>query len=305
VRIGLIGAGRWGTRYIATLARLPGIKLAHVGSRNPETARLVQKTCRVSGDWRAVLRDASLDGVILASPPMTHAPLALGAIAARLPVLIEKPMAMNVADAEAVATAADTAGVLVMVGHTHLFSPAYRSLKQRGYALGRLRSTKSSAGNDGPARRDATVLWDWGPHDVSMCIDLFGHFPESVQAWIVGQRRLPGAVGQALRLHLGFPSGGCSDIRISNIEARKLRLFEAAYENGRLVYDSVNAPTLRESQHGEGGAEPIAVDAIPPLTHLVREFTDLIDSNGRTHPSLTLSVQVVQVLAQCEATLCG
>lgn len=303
MRIGLIGAGRWGTRYIATLARLPGTELAHVGSRNPKTARLVPKTCRVSGDWRAVLADPSLDGIILASPPMTHAPLALEAIAVRLPVLIEKPMAMNVADAQAVAAAANAAGVLVMVGHTHLFSPAYRALKQRGKTLGGLRSTQSFAGNDGPARLDASVLWDWGPHDVAMCLDLFGDFPESVQASIVGQRRLPGGVGQALTLHLGFPSGGGSDIRISNIEDRKLRLFEAAYECGRLVYDDVHSPKLRESQLGEGGAEPISVDPVPALTCLVREFTDSIGSNGRTHPSLSLGVQVVQVLAQCEAML--
>jgi predicted dehydrogenase len=302
VRIGLIGAGRWGTCYIATLARLPGTELAHVGSRNPETGPLVPKTCRVSGDWRAVLADPSLDGVILASPPMTHAPLALEAIAARLPVLIEKPMAMNVADARAVAAAANAAGVLVMVGHTHLFSPAYRALKQRGDALGRLRSTQSSAGNDGPARSDTTVLWDWGPHDVAMCLELFGDFPESVQASIVGQRRLAGGVGQALALHLAFPSEGGADIRISNIEDRKLRLFEASYEFGRLVYDDVHAPKLRESLPGQGVA-PIAVDPVPPLTRLVQEFTDSIGSNVRTHPSLTLGVQVVQVLAQCEATL--
>lgn len=304
MRFGLIGAGRWGTRYIDTLARLPGAVLAHVGSRNQETARLVPKSCRISGDRRAVLADPRLDGVILASPPMTHAPLALEAIAAGLPVLVEKPMAMNVAEAQAVAAAADAAGVLVMVGHTHLFSPAYRALKQRGDALGRLRCTQSSAGNDGPTRLDASVLWDWGPHDVAMCLDLFGDFPESVQASIVGQKRTPGGVGQALALQLGFPSGGRSHIRVSNIEDRKVRVFEATYDDGRLVYDDVREPKLRQSQRGDGGVEPIAVDPLPPLTCLVQEFAESIRSNESTHPSLTLGVQVVQVLAQCDAMLC-
>ncbi|MCH9736668.1 MAG: Gfo/Idh/MocA family oxidoreductase [Actinomycetia bacterium] len=302
MRIGLIGAGRWGTRYITTLARMPGTELTHVGSHNPETRRLVPEACRVSGDWRAVLADQSLDGVILASPPMTHAPLALEAIAAGLPVLIEKPMAMNVADAQAVAEAANAAGVLVMVGHTHLFSPAYRALKQRGNSLGRLHRTQSSAGNDGPVRLDTNVLWDWGPHDVAMCVDLFGDFPESVQALIVGQRRLAGGMGQALALHLVFPEGG-ADIKISNIEDQKLRLFEASYEYGRLIYDDIHAPKLSESLPGQTAA-PIPVDPVPPLTRVVQEFADSIGSNVRTHPSLTLGVQVVQVLAQCEETLC-
>lgn len=305
MRIGLIGAGRWGKRYIATLARLPGIELAHVGSRNAETARLVARTCRVSDDWSAVLADPNLDGVILASPPMTHTPLALEAIARRLPVLIEKPMAMNVADAHTVAAAADDADVLVVIGHTHLFSPAYRALKRRGDALGHLCSTKSSAGNDGPARPDASVLWDWGPHDVAMCLDLFGDFPNSVRASIVDQRLLPDGVGQALTLHLGFTSGCGSDIRISNIEDRKTRVFEATYEYGRLVYDDIHSAKLREWYHGESGVEQITVDAEPPLTCLLREFTDSIRSNGRRHPSLTLGVQVVQVLAQCETVLCA
>lgn len=126
MRIGLVGAGRWGKRYIETLKHVLGVQLAHLASGNPESKQLVQAGCRVTPNSRKVVEDRALGGVILATPPATHPEMALAAIRAGVPVLIEKPMALSLQDARAVVGEAESRGVLAMVGHTHLYSNAFR-----------------------------------------------------------------------------------------------------------------------------------------------------------------------------------
>ncbi len=207
MRLGLAGAGPWGRRYIATIRDLPGQTLAHVASANPASATLVSSGCVVSTDWRALAVDHSLDGLIVATPPATHLEIALLAIAHGIPVLVEKPMTLSLADANLLAERARRACVLVMVGHTHLYSAAFRGLKSRGATLGALRETRSVGGNRGPYRSDTPVLWDWGPHDVAMCLELFGVAPDALRGKTGrGQHRCRKAPAKRSRSLLQFGS---------------------------------------------------------------------------------------------------
>ena len=129
IRLGLIGAGRWGRNYIRTINGLPGVRLARLASRNPDSARLIPTGCSIFTDWREMLSSRDLDGVIVATPPHLHAEMAFAAIDAGLAVLIEKPLTLSVAEAHALRERARERGVLAMVDHTHLFNPAFRALK--------------------------------------------------------------------------------------------------------------------------------------------------------------------------------
>ena len=113
MRIGLIGAGRWGKRYIETIARMDGVELAHLGSTNPASTQLVPSGCRVSSDWHDVACDRTLQGIILASPPVMHCEMALASINARIPILIEKPMTLSARDARAVVSSSGPASVVM------------------------------------------------------------------------------------------------------------------------------------------------------------------------------------------------
>jgi predicted dehydrogenase len=218
-RLGLIGAGRWGKAYIRTIASLQMASLAAVASTNPETKSLVPAGCLVTPDWRALIALPSIDAVIVATPPALHHEMAIAALEAGKPVLVEKPFTCDPAQAEAIAALAQGKGLAVMVEHTHLFAPAFRALSAHIQALGGVRTIRGRANADGPIRPDVPVLWDWGAHDVAMCIDLLG--PPQRQSARRLERRAGIAHAERLTIALEWLNGVTADIECSNITGPK------------------------------------------------------------------------------------
>lgn len=310
INLGLIGAGRWGRNYIKTIAALDGVRLARLASRNPESAGLVDAGCVISADWHALLDAGDLDGVIIATPPALHAAMTAAAIAARVPVLVEKPLTMDIAGARQLLDQSRAQRSLVMVEHTHLFHPAFEELCRQRPDLGAIRAIRGEAGNHGPYRADVPVLWDWGPHDVAMCIALTGKIPRAKAAACDERRMVGDGVGETVRLELDWGDGVAAEIRLSNIADRR-RCFTVFCERGVLVYDDLAQDKLviHPAQEGtampEGRGRAVAIPAEFPLTRAVRAFVGAIAAGQSEHPSLALGVDVVDVLAGCAALIRG
>jgi predicted dehydrogenase len=301
VRLGLAGAGAWGRNYIRTIGGLTNVRLACVASRNPQTAKVVPAGCAVVPDWRALLDPAFVDGVIIATPTPTHTAVALAAIDRGLPVLVEKPLTTDVVEARRFQARAGEKQVLVMVEHTQLFHPAYRKLKSLLPQLGGVKALRGMAGRIGPFRADTSVLWDWGSHDVAMCLDLIGMPPSSIAAKVVERASIEGHEGESIEIELGFPCGIAARLLVSNILREKTRRFTALGDRGALTYDDTAADKLRLQQ--DGSQQAIAVDAELPLTIAVREFAQAITARSRDTRSIDLAVQVVEVLSACASAL--
>ncbi|MBI2235915.1 MAG: Gfo/Idh/MocA family oxidoreductase [Magnetospirillum sp.] len=283
VRLGLVGAGRWGRIFVRTLGAVPGVELAAVASSNPETEALLPAGTALFPHWRAMLAAGALDGVIVATPPASHAEITLAALAAGLPVLVEKPLAMNAAEAAAVLAAARQAGRIVMVDHVHLFSPAWRRLKYLAAGMGAVLGIKGTAGDTGPRRADVSVLWDWGPHDLALCLDLLGRPPDAVGAE---------QSGETLRLGLRFGTVPAT-ITLGTLPV-KTRRFAVTCEGGRLVYDALATEKLTL----DGRTVPVAPDL--PLSVAVAEFADAVRRGSTDTAGLELGVAVVKILAACQ-----
>ncbi|OFW27872.1 MAG: hypothetical protein A3H97_16540 [Acidobacteria bacterium RIFCSPLOWO2_02_FULL_65_29] len=296
LRLGLIGAGRWGRNYIRTVASLPEVRLVRLASRNPDGAMPVPADCAIFADWRELLDPRALDGVIVATPPRLHAEMASRAIDAGLPVLVEKPLTMDVAEAHSLRDHARELGVFAMVDHVHLFSPAYRMLKSIQPRYGAIRAIHGEAGNYGPYRPDVPVLWDWGAHDVAMCLDLVGAMPTRTGATVLERKSLEGGIGETIRVELAFPNGAGASLRLSNL-MQKCRRFAVACERASLVYDDLAAQKLVVTEGGSGRAIEIGDDL--PLGIAVSEFAEAIAARSRDTTSLELGVRVVEVLAAC------
>lgn len=308
LRLGLIGAGRWGRNYIRTIAALDGVRLARLASRNPQSAQLVPADCRISTDWRAILDRREIDGVIIATPPALHAEMTRAAVDAGLPVLVEKPLTLNPAAAVALREFVAMRGGFVMVGHTHLFHPAFRELKHAAPRYGKIRAIRSVAGNHGPFRPDTPVLWDWGAHDVAMCLDLLGSLPLQISASYMENRVTQEGCGQVIELVLEFPGQVRATIRIGNLLPRQ-RQFSVHLDSAAVVYDDlaenklVVHPATAGSADLQDRGEPVAISPDLPLTREVREFAGAISTNSRDLHSLDLGVQVVETLARVQASL--
>ncbi len=310
VRLGLIGAGRWGRNYIRTLRAMDGVKLARLASRNPETLSLVDETCMVSENWEKVASARDIDGVIIATPPAIHAEMVETAVTFARPVLVEKPLTMDLAEAIKIRRLVEEYDGYVMVGHTHLFHPAYRALKQLAQALGPVRAIAAEAGNHGPFRDDTPVLWDWGIHDVALCLDLLGTMPIAGGADVVESRQTEDGLGQILDLKLIFPDDVSAQIRIGNMMDKRRR-FTAHFETAVLVFDdlapnmlTLHAPT-QDFAAPKGPGEALDITLEMPLGVVVREFVQAIKDKDDDLVSLDLGIAAVSVLSDCERALKG
>lgn len=144
--MGVIGRARWGQLHASTLTEL---------GRSPA--------------WICGADDIRFDAeaVIIATPAETHFDLAMRAMASGCHVLVEKPMALSLAQAEKMFVSAQALGGVAWVGHTHLFSPAWRELKR---GLNGQREGFALFGGPTPAPK----WWCKGSHAVAMAIDIFG-----------------------------------------------------------------------------------------------------------------------------------
>jgi predicted dehydrogenase len=302
LNLGLVGVGRWGARYVSTLAGVDGVRLALAVSRNPVTRDCVPAGCEVLDDWRAALAAGRLDGLILATPPAVHYEMARACVDVGLPVLVEKPLTSNLKQAQELARAAARQDSLVMVDHTHLFSSAFAALKSRAARVEGPLRIRGVGGNYGPFREDTDALWDWGPHDVSMCLDLLGEPPLAVAARPSPAHAGGEARGLVVEARLEFAGGARAELLFGNLLPAKRRWFEVKGSNATLVYDDL-APSKLVEQDDRGSWQPIGLSAVPPLARAVAAFRDAIAAGDTHHASLPLGVHVVETLERTDAAL--
>jgi predicted dehydrogenase len=117
-----------------------------------------------------------VDAVVIATPPTTHVPLGLAAIAAGKHVLVEKPLATTAAQARRLVDAAECSDVQLMVGHTFEHNAAVRKLRElvQQRELGDLYNIDTARLNLGLYQSDVNVIFDLAPHDVSIINHVLG-----------------------------------------------------------------------------------------------------------------------------------
>jgi len=272
-----------------------------VGSRNPATQELVGKDCVVSADWRELAHAGDLDGVIVCTPPKLHAEMVRACLEAALPVLVEKPLTMDLKEATSLLELARKKKGYVLVDHIYLFHPAYIELKNRARALGLPQSISSAGGRFGPFRDDAPPLWDCGSHDVSLALDFMGEKPKAAQATFRPQKQ-----GTLIDIRLDFTAGAQARLCVGNAFPTRNRMFCVRFRDKALTLDDAGPRPLVLSeldQYGrpKGEGEEIKIEKALPLTRAVEAFAAAIRSGSKDLSSLELGGAVVDVLAWCEA----
>lgn len=291
LRLGLIGAGAWGRNYVRTVPEIKGLSLARVA--------------RSKDDWRKVAGARDLDGVIIAAPTPLHVEMASYAVEHGLPVLVEKPLTIELVEAEALLGLAQERRVPVLVEYTYLFHPAFQALKERAKRMDRIRAIRSFGGNRGPFRKDTPPLWDYGTHDVAMCLDLLGEEPRSSRA--DRQEAPKRSKGENLTLRLLFGSGLEAELNVGNGMKERQRRFEVYGERQALVFDDLEPKKLslhdldREGRLRAG--KPLEAEEELPLTRAVKAFAGAILSDSRDLSSLELARSVTAVLTACQESL--
>ncbi len=303
IRLALVGAGRWGRNYIQTIDNLDGVTLTHLASSNPDSTGLVNPNCMVVPNWRPMIEKGGFEGLIIATPPATHAEIALAAIEIKLPVIIEKPLTLDACEAAILTEAAEKHDAQVLVDHIHLYNPAFRVLKTMVAGWNRIDKIESRSEKWGPFRNDAPVLWDWGAHDIAMLLDIIGDLPENVSAKQIGSYAVEGGQAESIAIDLKWKTGLTAKAEINNHWSEKVKRFEVYSDAEVLVYDDVAVQKLIRSIDGGKNFNPIKVPSDPPLTVILREFAQAIRDNVKDISGLLLGKRVVSVLSECQAAL--
>jgi predicted dehydrogenase/acetyltransferase-like isoleucine patch superfamily enzyme len=244
--------------------------------------------------FEELLADPGIDAVAIAAPAESHAALARRALAAGKHVFVEKPLGLDVAEAEDVCAAADASGLTLMVGHLLRYHSAFLRLQElvREGAVGRLQYLYSNRLNFGRIRREEDILWSFAPHDISMILALVGSEPEHVSA--VGSNYLHKSIADVTTTHLAFPGGERAHVFVSWLHPYKEQRLVVVGDAGMVVFDDAEpwSSKLTFYEHRVDRAEgvPTAVKAaavgVPveeaePLAAECRHFLECI-ATGRT-----------------------
>jgi predicted dehydrogenase len=316
IRIGVVGAGYWGPNIIRNVQQIKGIKLAGVCDLSRTALdRIGEKYPEIPlfGSFQKMIERGELDAVVIATPAATHTVLAKEALNLGLDVFVEKPLAMTMKDAKILTDIASDKKRVLMVGHIFLYSEYVRTLKKfvEQKSIGDLKYLTSERMGFGPIRRDVDVLWNLGPHDVSICNFIVGTTPVEVAAWgaffLDPEKRKPDVVFAKLK----YPGDITANIHISWVHPQKVRKMVLMGSNRMITYDDTNQEEpvvvydkkIIRNEDGtletlNGETETVHIDLVEPLYVELDHFTKCIRTRERP---LTDGVHAQEVIGVLEA----
>jgi predicted dehydrogenase len=242
VKVAVVGLGYWGPNLVRNLHSVDGCTGVIACDTDEARVKSVQGSYpAVAGtcSFDQVLADPEATAVIIATPVATHADLATRALEAGKSVLVEKPLAASAAEASRLIQLARENRVLVMAGHTFLYSPPVRTvsrLLQQGQ-VGVPLYVQSSRVNLGIHQSDVSVLWDLAPHDLSILFEWLQEQPAQVSA--IGRTSFGGSPDVAF-IDLAFPSGCIANLHLSWLAPTKLRRTTLVGTRRMVVYEDTN-----------------------------------------------------------------
>jgi predicted dehydrogenase len=320
-RIGVVGVGSLGFHHARILAGMDGVEHAGVYDIRRERAREVAS--RLEVPERTALDELldAADAVVVAVPTVAHEEVAVAALARGLHVLVEKPMAPDLAAADRILEAARGGGGVVQIGHVERFNPALRAAEaflDRPLFVESHRMAPFS-----PRSTDVAVVLDLMIHDVDLVRSLVGEPIREISA--TGVPVLTGSVDIA-SARLTFEGGAVANLtasRISTERMRKIRIFQPsgylsldlARGTGEFLRLRTELPALTAAREGSDHAStppdtsgladiveriPVSGDAKEPLLSELESFRDVLlgltepavsGEDGRAALEVTLSIE--------------
>lgn len=281
VRIAVVGVGHLGRHHARIAASLPGVRLAGVLDRKPERAAEIGAEFggAVLPDLDAVA--AAADGVVVATPTVSHAEIACALLSRGCDVMVEKPMAASVEEADRILAAARSAGRIVQVGHVERYNPAVEAafglVRRPGFIevhrLGVF--TRRSL--------DVDVVLDLMIHDLQIARALAGAPAREVRA--SGVPVLTPKVDIA-NARIAFEGGCVANLTASRVSAekiRKCRIFAPSlYVSVDMQSQAVRAFRL-SNDGGEPQIVPVDVEVAreEPLARELSDFARAVRERGR------------------------
>lgn len=269
IRVAVIGAGAFGKNHLRVLHELPEAEL--VGVVEPDlpvrNEAILQYGCRVFES--PLLISNQVDAAIVATPTSSHSEIGLALLNAGIDVLIEKPIAASVAEADALIEAAERNSRVLQVGHLERFNPAVEAVSELVtfplfFEVHRLSMFS-------PRSLDVDVILDLMIHDLDVVLALSGMHPVEIHA--AGVSVMSRKVDIA-NVRLAFANGCIANLtasRVSTERVRKLRLFQPR-QYISLDYQKQDAVSIRVDDNRQVHYQPLAPTKEEPLRKELQHF---------------------------------
>lgn len=326
VTVALVGCGHWGHNLLRNYMELASASLTTVCDPRPEALDKVATrypTIARTTDFAQVLADSAIDAVLIATPIRTHYELARAALKAGKHVFVEKPMTADPLEARELVELAATTGRTLMVGHTFVFSPPVRKVREliASGELGEIYFITTQRVNLGLHQSDVSVVWDLAPHDLSILYYWLGEAATSVS--VNGRGCIVPATPDVAFIDLKFPSGVVAQVLVSWLSPVKLRRTVVVGSRKMLVYDDTeNVEKVKIFDHGVDYKEPDdfgefqlsyrtgdilapKLSALEPLYLEAQHFVESIVTHTEPITSGEVGRRVVASLSAAEASLTG
>jgi UDP-2-acetamido-3-amino-2,3-dideoxy-glucuronate N-acetyltransferase len=317
LNVAVVGTGYWGKNLLRNFNEL-GVLAAFCDAdeerRSEHGKNYPNATAYASVE--EVLENESVNAVAISTPAATHGKLVRQALLAGKNVFVEKPLCLDVEEAENLRDLATSLDLTLMVGHLLLYHPAFQAVKEHVHSgkLGKLRYIYSNRLSLGKIRKEENALWSFAPHDISMILSLAGKMPETIVA--TGGHYLHDGVADTTLSHLNFSENLQAHIFVSWLHPFKDHRMVVIGEKGMIAFnDSAQGDekvlSYPHSLGWEGDipyvsraeAEPVPYGDAEPLRQECQTFLKAV-TDGVTPPSnAEEGVRVLKVLDACQKAI--
>lgn len=317
--LALVGAGYWGKNLarnfhaLGALHTLCDRSSEVLGSYGPDFDG-VEKT----SSFDAVLADSRIRRIAIAAPAVLHHTLAKAALLAGKDVFVEKPLCLEVADAQELDGIAQRCGRILMVGHLLQYHPCVEELRRMVAAgeLGRLQYITSNRLNLGKIRQEENALWSFAPHDISVILSLVGgELPQKVRC--TGESYLTPHVADTTLTTFQFSDGVRGHVFVSWLNPFKEQKLTVVGSRGMAVFDDTRPWASKLFVHRDyltwsEGRTPtpnriegvaVAVPEFEPLRRECEHFLQCCRDRVTPRTNGAEGIRVLQVLKSAQSSL--
>lgn len=325
VNVGIIGAGYWGPNLIRNFSQLGTCnlsyicdvdekKLASIGPKYPSA-----KTIK---NYSEMLNDPELDAIVIAVPSFLHFSIAKEALNKGKHVLIEKPITSNSNEAKELVALSNQKNKILMVDHTFEYNEAIKKIKEilDSGELGEIFYIRAEWLNLGLLQPDINVIWDLGPHILSMLNFLLNSYPKKASVNAIGYIRE--VIPEIADIHLKYSNRVSAFVTLSWLEPKKTRRLTIIGSKKLLIFDLTNdeepikiydksVDLIKEIKdvaqfkvnYKYGEIRSPNIENKEALSNMVSEFIECINSNSKPRSSGESGLRVVQILEAIDKSL--
>lgn len=253
VNVAIIGMGYWGPNLLRNFQKIPAANVSWICDSDEKKLASLHQDANIkkSKSVTDILSDKNVDLVVIATPLSSHYKLAKASLLSGKHVLIEKPMTSSSVQARELIKISGKQKKQIFVGHTFIYSEPIRFLKKMldEKKLGEIYYYDSTRINLGIVQRDANVLWDLAPHDISIICHLFPQRILSIKA--IGSSFLRPEMEELVHLFISLENNILCHAQLSWVSPVKIRNIVLAGNQKMITYNDIE-PTEKIKIYDKG-----------------------------------------------------